>query len=172
MTGRDGGFGLTVLTPEQQIAAVLTRDARRVRRLAWLTVGLWVMTALLIGLLIAGLFLPITSFARNVQSELKHELEGKAYKERTLEQRVLGRFLSIHGEHLRATSFLAAAVGLLALSALGTVILVHATRRATLRQIQVSLADISAQLADLRQRTADPASGGRQPPVSGSSTGG
>jgi hypothetical protein len=49
-------------------------------------------------------------------------------------------------------AILAATVGVLALACLGTVLLVFASRRATLRQIQASLADISAQLAELRAR--------------------
>jgi hypothetical protein len=51
-------------------------------------------------------------------------------------------------------AILAGTVGVLALACLGTVMLVFASRRATLRQIQVSLADISLQLAELRARPA------------------
>jgi hypothetical protein len=152
--------GISVLTPEQQIGAVLARDARRVRRLTWLTVGIWVVTATLSVLIFSLMYGPITSFSFNVKGELEHELNGKKYTERTVAERVLGRFLFIHTQHVFATTLLASAVVLLALSALGTVILVHASRRATLRQISVSLQLISEQLRQIQAAQA-------KPPVSG-----
>ena len=157
MTDRGGWGGLTVLTPEQQVAAILARDARRVRRLTWLTVGLWVLTVLLTGLLIAG-FQLMYQFASHTESHYRYEREGLKVKEMTPEQLALARAISMNAQVTFAGRLLAAAVALLALSALGTMLLVHATRRATLRQIQVGLADISAQLADLRQRTSAGAS--------------
>jgi hypothetical protein len=162
MTDRSG-FGLTVLTPEQQVAAILAQDARRVRRLTWLTVGLWVLTVLLTGLLIFG-FQLMYQFASHTVSVYEYQRERIPVKEMTPEQLALARAISMNAQVTFAGRLLAAAVALLALSALGTMLLVHASRRATLRQIQVSLADISAQLADLRQRTAT----GPLPPGNGS----
>jgi hypothetical protein len=159
MTDRGDGLGLTVLTPAQQIANILARDARRVRRLTWLTVGLWVLTVVLTALLIFG-FQLMYQFASHTETHYRYERERVPVREMTPEQLALARAISMNAQVTFAGRLLAAAVALLALSALGTMLLVHATRRATLRQIQASLADISAQLADLRQRT----SAGVSPP--------
>jgi hypothetical protein len=50
----------------------------------------------------------------------------------------------------KGTLVVATAVGLLTLAALGTVLLLFASRRATLRQVNASLLEISEQLRQLR----------------------
>jgi hypothetical protein len=51
----------------------------------------------------------------------------------------------------KGTLLIAFSVAILALAAFGTVLLNHASRRATLRQINASLLEISEQLKHLRQ---------------------
>jgi hypothetical protein len=157
MTGRDGGFGLTVLTPEQQVAATLARDARRVRLLTWATVLLWAAAvAGVVWLLVVFKMqvIPRLEVTQAAGERVARQQDRKQAPDPEDVRKLQGWTTSLGMAATVGAAILAAIVGLLALACLGTVLLVFATRRTTLRQIQVSLADISAQLADLRQRTA------------------
>ncbi|HET6574775.1 MAG TPA: hypothetical protein VFG68_14315 [Fimbriiglobus sp.] len=166
---------MMVPPPAEVAAKVIARDARRVKWLTWLTVLLWLaaVAGVVYLLVIFKMFLvPRLNAMDEVSYKIAHQ-QARKESPNPEDVRKLQNWTTTLG--IVATvgaAGLAATVGVLALACLGTVLLVFATRRATLRQIQVSLADISAQLGEMRQRTADPASGGRQPPVSGSSIGG
>jgi len=153
---------IRVLTADEQVADILAADARRVRRLTWATVGLWVVTAVMNGLLIA-IFYAMFQFAEHTDSYYRsqREKEPVAVKDMTPEQLALARAVSMNAQVTGAAWFVTVAVALLSLSALGTVLLVHASRRATLRQVQASLAVIASQLSAIqRERGSVPSTTG------------
>jgi hypothetical protein len=162
MNNQGGVDWVTVLTPEQQVAAVLARDTRRVRLLTGLTVLVWLYAAAVISFL-GFYFTP--ALVPKEQEMLKTYWQKPAANPDPVDHDKLLRALSrATASHSAAISWwatiLAAGIGVLAVAGLGTVLLVFATRRATMRQIQASLADISAQLADLRQKATPPQPGG------------
>ncbi len=152
---------LKVLTADEQVANILAADARRVRRLTWLTVGLWGLTAVLTGLVANGI----------LQSERRlHDTATRYWAERnsptsdpqTADRMALTQLINHSAFATHLTLAVVGAVSLFSLTALGTVLLVHAGRRATLRQIQASLAAIAGQLAELKRPagTIPPTAGG------------
>jgi uncharacterized membrane protein YbhN (UPF0104 family) len=121
---------------------VLERDRRRVRLLTGLTVLVWLLAAalILVVLVTFGLLFP-------QQAKLLHDIEAGQV---TAAQRD-----EIQHIHLVAfqmgTLVIAFSVAVLAAAALCTVLLVFTSRRATLRQVNASLLEISEQLKQLRQ---------------------
>jgi hypothetical protein len=143
-----GLYGL--LDVKEMTRRVLERDRRRVWWLTALTVVLWVVAlAMVLGVFIAfALLFPL-------QAKLMQEIErGKitaADRERAqFKSQVAGNMINL---------VMAGSVGVLGLAALGTVLLVVASRRATLRQVSASLLEISEQLKRLREGSA-PGPGG------------
>jgi hypothetical protein len=153
---------IKVLTAEEQVANVLAADARRVRRLTWATVGLWVVTAVMIVLLIA-IFQVMYQFAAHTDSYYRsqREKEPVAWKDRTPEQIAIARAVMMNAQVTWAALLVTVAVALLSLSVLGNMLLVHVNRRATLRQIQTSLAAIASQLSEIQRQR------GSVPPTTG-----
>lgn len=152
-----------VLSADEQVANILAADARRVRRLTWLTVGLWVPTLLLI-LLAALVFSAAHSQASNA---LRHYMATRRpwlpqTDPQYAEQYAAWESVSLLEHSTHAGLWLAVAVLLFSLSALGMLLLVHASRRATMRQIQASLAAIAGQLAEVQKGrgTMPPPAGG------------
>jgi hypothetical protein len=129
---------------------VLARDRRRVRVLTWLTGGTWLLVAvtILCMLVIIGFILPALA-----------KLKDPAYQARiTPAQREqiqsgLDKGLTMC---MVVTIF---TVGALSLAGLCTLGLVVATRRATLRQVNANLVEITEQLKQLRQGLDRPAGG-------------
>lgn len=158
MADADLGPGLarTAAGPTAALtAAVIERDRRWVRRVTWLTAGLWVVTVATVGLLLQSYELSMRPYMRR-QLELYREAEkgGEAGAEA---DRGLSRRLTIYTIALtHGTAILAAAVGVLALASVSTLVLVHLTRRATLRQITLSLQAISEQLRQIQASQAKP----------------
>jgi hypothetical protein len=129
------------LDAQQMTRRILTRDRRRVVLLTALTLALWLLALVLVAtaMIAFGLILP-------QQVKLNQEV---AEKRLTLEERD-----AIQRVHLMGTQKVLVLIGLgvtiLGLAALATVLLVLASRRATLRQINAQLVVISEQLKNLR----------------------
>jgi hypothetical protein len=124
------------LDPRRQIEQVLARDRRRVR--------LWAATAALFWLLaVAGVVVLIGFYLLQIDPRLGAYAAGRRQPGQDAEVWVLvGRGT--------ARLLLGCAAAVL-LAAFSTMLLVFSSRRATLRQINASLVDISEQLRQLRQ---------------------
>lgn len=121
--------------------AVLERDRQRVRFLTWLSVGVWVLASVLvwIGLVNYGLVFP-------AQAKLVHDIEDGTLTpaQRDEAQRLI--LISFQ----KGTLVIAFSVAVMAVAALCTVFLILTSRRATVRQLNAGLAEIAAQLRQLR----------------------
>jgi uncharacterized membrane protein YbhN (UPF0104 family) len=121
---------------------ILDHDRRLVRRMTVLTLVIWLMAAGMVGFVMIafGLLMPM-------QAKIAQESEKRQI---TAEQRAAHDL--IHKQTFQMlTVAIAFSVGILALAALSTVRLIFASRRATLRQVNASLVEISRQLKELRQ---------------------
>ena len=117
---------------------VLKRDRRRVRILAALTIFLWVMAALGIVLVLGALLYVHPAMLEPIRA-------GTTPADRE-------RFEHVRLMMLEKTTAVAAiSVAVLALAALGTVLLVFVAHTATIRRVNATLVDISEQLKQLRQ---------------------
>ena len=131
----------------QQTWKILERDRRRVWWLTAITVTLWAAAILMVlAMLVAfGLVFPLQAKLRDpaelarLPPEMRQDAQFKA--------QIAFQMVTVG---------VTASVGLLAFASLATVFLVVASRRATLRQINASLLEISQQLKELRQ-TSPPA---------------
>jgi hypothetical protein len=136
----------------QQTWRILEHDRRRVRRLTVLAVVLWVFAALLVLLVFVafGLLFPFMAKVIRQVEDAREDAAGVQMKSQ------VGQVFRVI-QAGQAVAFIAAgALGVLGLAALATVFLVLASRRATLRQVNASLLEISEQLRQLR---APPAAG-------------
>jgi hypothetical protein len=149
---------MTVQPPPAEVAArAVAREGRRIRWLYWVVVLLWVIVVGAVGFLIGVLdaaMRPKAEMMFRTQDELRSEAARDPAERDKLERKLWNNTANYSIEASIQMALLTVAVGVLAFATLGTLVLLHLTRRATLRQIQAGLADISAQLADLRQRTA------------------
>ncbi|MEX2171125.1 MAG: hypothetical protein WD851_17530 [Pirellulales bacterium] len=146
--------GTGAADPKQLTHKILSQDERRVRRWTWVTIVLWVLAALMVlWMFIAmGLLMPF-------QAKIHQEMQAREAK--------ADGALSVHGPRLTdkelksaqesaqvfslmITLGVAGSVGMLGLATLSAVLLVLASRRATLRQINASLLEISEQLKTMR----------------------
>lgn len=146
------------LSPAEAAARAVARERRRIRWLYAVVVLLWVIVVATVAFLIGVLDTAMRPKAE-MMFRTQDELRSAAVQADPVEREKLERklWLNTASYSIAASiqmALLTAAVGVLAFATLGTLILLHLTRRATLRQIQAGLADISTQLADLRQRTA------------------
>ena len=132
----------------EQTWAILERDRRRVRRLTGMTIGAWLLaTVLIFSVLVAfGFLFPKVA---KLQMEIAQGKVSQAEREQLRNAHDVGL--------MKGTLLIAFSVVTLTFAALSTVLLNLATRRATLRQINASLLEISEQLKELR------ASGARAP---------
>lgn len=125
------------------VANVLERDRWRVHMLSMLTIILWTFAAagiLLVLLVLLSLYPKQQQLMRDLHRGQLTEAE------RDWIQQVLWAVVE------KATVMVAVSVTALVLAALGTVLLVHASRRATIRQLNSSLFAISEQLKQLPRR--------------------
>ncbi len=138
---------------------ILDHDRRLVRRLTVLTLIIWLMAVGMVGFVMIafGLLFPM-------QAKLTNEAELRQIgpEQRAAHELVLRQTFQM------LTVAIAVSVGILALAALSTVRLIFASRRATLRQVNASLVEISRQLKELRDTLAPaanktPLTGGPQP---------
>jgi hypothetical protein len=125
----------------QQVWRILERDRRRVRRLSILTLVTWLLAgALVLGGLVSYGF----TFPR--QAHLREQIKEGKLKPEQREEAQRDILMSFQ----KGTVLIAYSVALMAGAALATVFLIHASRGATLRQINASLIEIGEQLKRLR----------------------
>lgn len=120
---------------------VLERDRRRVRWLTGLTIGVWLLAVLMIFKVLVGLALLMPA-----QAKLK--IDSESGKITAAELARLDLEYKIGFE--MASVVIAFSVAVLAVAAFLTVLLTLASRRATLRQINAGLREISEQLRVLQ----------------------
>jgi hypothetical protein len=136
----------------QQARLILERDGRRLRLLTGATILLWLAAAaLLLGALVAfALLMPSQALI------LRHAEEGKLRGEALAAEQLAHLFAT-----QKVTVLMGFAVSVFGLAALTTILLVLAGRRATMRQFNAQLVEISEQLRLLRSAPPPrPAEGG------------
>ena len=121
-------------------SAVLARDRRWLRALGGLILALWLAGA-------AGISFVLYKLAVHVPEYFALFTENRV-GELSMERRQRLQEVFLWGFQL-GLSITACSVAILALAALGTFLLVLASRRATLRQVNASLALISEQLREV-----------------------
>jgi len=128
----------------EQTWKILERDRRRVWWLTALTVTLWTgAIAMVFAMLIAfGLLMPL-------QAKLRDDVQLARIGLTPADREVALHKAAIIFQMI--TVGVTASVGLLSFASLATLFLVVASRRATLRQINASLLEISQQLRELKQ---------------------
>jgi len=132
--------------PRSLAASVVQREDRRIRRLVGVTIGLWILAALVI----PGFYLPLRAFVLP-----KFEWMEKQAREK--DPQIDAPLVAWHV----ATAVQAASIAVLGflivftvtslLAAICTIQLVLTVRRVTLRQVREGLADISRQLQRLER---------------------
>jgi predicted histidine transporter YuiF (NhaC family) len=129
----------------QQTWKILERDRRRIWWLTALTIALWAAAVVMVlAMLVAfGLIFPLQ--AHLIQ-------EAQQFNRMPPEVRQAAQHKAQIAFQM-ATVGVTCSVGLLAFAALSTLVLLVVSRRATLRQINASLLEISQQLKELRQAT-------------------
>lgn len=131
--------------PRQQVRDVLRRDRVRIRILTGVTVILWLAA---LGSTTALVWTSVVKLFPRLDKALQDA--GKIPADHY--QQIESTFAYVIGY---GATFLAASVGVLALAALGTILLVFTARRATIRQVNATLIDISEQLKNLRKSSGD-----------------
>ncbi len=141
---------LKVLTAEEQVANILRADRRKVWGLTALTLLAWAVTvglALLLGSALQSERRYMEKWDIGLESELNRVRSARGIP--LAEKWAVEARFEVRGLQWQL-QIAAVTIASLAVPALCTLALIHASRRATLRQIQASLADIAAQLAALR----------------------
>jgi hypothetical protein len=124
----------------QETWTILDRDRRRVRFLTGLTLGVWLLSTALIWLVLVKFALLFPEMAKlRMDSERGAVTAGQ--REAIKDNLLLG--------FQKGTLVIAFSVAVLGVAAFCSVLLNLASRRATLRQINASLIEISAQLKGL-----------------------
>jgi hypothetical protein len=134
---------------QQQTWNILARDRGRVRLLTGVTIAAWLVAALLVfgGLVGFGLIFP-------QQAQLMQDLQAERLT--PAERDDIQRTLLVGFQ--KGTLLIAFSVAVMSVTAVFTILLIFASRRATLRQVNASLVEISEQLKHLRL-AANPPSG-------------
>lgn len=135
----DAGLSAGEPDPRQQVRDVIRRDRLRIRVLTAVTVILWLAA------LLTTVVLVWTSIVK-LFPRLDKALQDAGKIPANHYQQIETTFAYVIGY---GATLLAASVGVLALAALGTVLLVFTARRATIRQVNATLIDISDQLKHL-----------------------
>lgn len=130
--------------PGRQVREVLRRDRRRVRMLTTVTVLLWLMS--ITAIIFLAVVADVIVFPR--MKKLAEEANAPAVQLHDHQRLEAINTLML----AKGTVLLSISVAVLALAAIGTVLLVFMSRRATLRQMNASLIQISEQLKELRGR--------------------
>jgi hypothetical protein len=125
---------------------VLERDRRRVRWLTVITVAIWLLAGALVftGMVSYGLIMP---------AQAKLFQDAKVGRLDAAQREAAQRDLVV--SFMMTNVLVCFSVGVATVAALSTVVLIFASRRATLRQVNTSLVEIAAQLKRL-----SPAPGG------------
>jgi hypothetical protein len=137
---------------------ILDRDKRRVHLLTGLTIATWVVAGLLIlCVLLSFIFIIIPQ----IKTLTQNTETGNLTSDQTLS------ILRMHTlMFLKSSILIAFSVLIMAAAALFTVLLIFASRQATLRQVTANLAEVSQQLKILRSSPS-----GSAPGAPGKSTG-
>ncbi len=137
----DAGTLGSVPDTRQQTWSILAHDRRRVRFLTTLTVCVWLLSTILVfgGLIGFGIIMP-------EQAKLMRELQERNFT--PAERDEAQRYLLVGFQ--KGTLMIAFSVAVLSVTAVFTVLLIVASRRATLRHVNASLVEISEQLKGLR----------------------
>src|SRR5688500_16666212 len=123
---------------------VVRRERRRIRILAGITIGLWIVAILVI----PGLYMPMAAYVRQGWSELINRPADAAPLTAPDAAATVAPMLAVS---VKAGGMMVAVALLIEiLAAISTVMLALTIRRVTLRQVTDGLADISAQLRQLR----------------------
>ena len=147
--------GRDVTEPQETCAAVLARDAWRIRWLTRLTLLLWLMVLATVGT-VAGVQYQLISPKQQEMHEM--EVKGSAAKAagdvagfEQAKQRLIFLAAMVTLAVYYGIAALTLAISLLAAAVAVSLWLTLTARRATLRQIQASLAAIAGQLAEVQQ---------------------
>jgi hypothetical protein len=154
MTDRDLGRALLDLDAAtlagkndiaEKTAAILQGDRFRLRLLTWSTMAIWLLALLLIfgDLVYFGLLFPR-------QALLHQQIDAGTLPQEQLVQIQRDLLVEFH----MGTLLIALSVFITTLAAFLTVLLILATRRATLRQVNANLAEICEQLKQMRGKGA------------------
>lgn len=138
----------------QQAWRVMERDRRRVQWLAGGAILSWLLAALLIAWVLVAFGLQFPRHALSMQELARLQGQADAATSRIFEQAAQS------AEFAKISMTITCAVAVLLLAALFTMLLVTASRRATLRQVNASLRELADQLQSLQNRLPSPPSGG------------
>jgi hypothetical protein len=122
------------------VATIIARDRRRLQVLGTLILALWLIGAAGIGFVLYELSIHVPEYMASITEIREGEL-SMDQRQRIQENNLFGFQIGL--------SITVGSVAILALAALGTFLLVLASRRATLRQVNASLALISDRLQQL-----------------------
>jgi len=130
--------------PREATMKILDGDRRRVWWWSAIALTLWICTLLMVlWMLVAmGLLMPFEAHLRDPAQVARFGMTPEMLKAGELNAEIMFRMITVG---------ITMSVGILALAAGSTVFLVLASRRATLRQINASLLEISDQLKQLRK---------------------
>jgi len=137
-----------ITDPREQTWKILERDRRRVWWLTALTITLWAVAILMVLWMLVAFGLLFPQQAYMMQEIEQGRLPPETREDVQFKSQIIFQMITVG---------VTASVGVLALAALSTIFLVLASRRATLRQINASLLEISQQLKELRQNAPKPA---------------
>ena len=124
----------------RRVERVLARDRRRVRGLTALTVAAWLTT---VAVIVAVLWVGYDAVYPKFQA-LFRDAGGMSGGSRDNIQTTMSYVVAL------GTAAVAGAVGTLAVSAICTVLLLFTSRRATLRQVNARLLEISEQIEAMK----------------------
>ncbi len=145
----------------EQTWKILEHDRRRVWRWTALTVVLWSSALLMVFLMLVAYALVFPLQAKLAgrdqpdRNAARLEPEHLDVRNLTPQQREEAQF-EAQIMFQMVTVGVTVSVGILGLAALSTVFLVLSSRKATLRQINASLLEISQQIKDLKQQSEQP----------------
>jgi uncharacterized membrane protein len=153
MTDKDLGRALLELDartlsgtadPREPMLRILSRDRRRVWWWSAITITFWILALLMVlWMLVAlGLLMPFEAHLRDPAQVARVGMTPEMREAGELHAHIMSRMITVG---------ITMSIGVLALAAGSTVFLVLASRRATLRQINASLLEISEQLKALRK---------------------
>ena len=137
--------------PRQLTANILARDKRRVRLLTGLTIFFWLLTAVVMLFVLFAHYWFVLPRQVHLLNDLGQKDTILSPDSGSLPSDV---FQQVVSANLQVTQMVVKVIAIsvlaLALATLSTVLLVFATRRATLRHVNASLVEISEQLKQLR----------------------
>jgi hypothetical protein len=131
--------------PREATMKILDGDRRRVWWWSAITIAFWIGALLMVlWMLVAmALLMPFEAHLRDPAQVARVGLTPEMLRQGELNAHIISRMITVG---------ITVSVGVLALAAGSTVFLVLASRRATLRQINASLLEISEQLKALRKQ--------------------